>query len=73
MRTTYQDRVLPLLPHMRMITPGMARSLTPTELVHREKAPSRHRRERRHLAAARAALTQLLHTLRSPGLRHVGH
>lgn len=69
----YQGDVALLLLDMRMITPGMARSLTPTEFVHREKAPARHRREHPHLAAARAALTRLAHTLRHPHLRHVGH
>ncbi|MCA1780606.1 MAG: hypothetical protein ABR500_16485 [Dermatophilaceae bacterium] len=58
---------------MRMITPGMARALTPTEFVEREKAAPRHRRERDHLVAARAALSRLAHTLRHPRLRHVGY
>jgi hypothetical protein len=69
----YHGGVVLLLLHMRMITPGMARSLTPTEFVHREKAAPRHRRAHPHLAAARAALTQLAHTLRHPHLRHIGH
>lgn len=58
---------------MRMITPGMARSLTPTQFVERGTAAPRHRRERDRLVAAREALTRLAHTLRHPPLRHIGH
>lgn len=62
-----------LLTHMRMITPGMARSLTPTTFVERPAKEARPPREHRYLAAARTVLSQLAQTVRHPRLRHIGH
>jgi hypothetical protein len=61
---------------MRMITPGMARSLTPTEFVERSRHRPRHRRLSAvgvRLAEVPAALGRLAHTVRHPRLRHIGH
>jgi hypothetical protein len=56
-----------------MITPGMARSLTPVQFVERSERVSRSPAEYRHVAAAWHAMAQLAHSLRHPRLRHVGH
>ena len=54
-----------------MITPGMARSLTPTAFVERSEAAPRRRHAPSHVVAARQALRRVAHTLRHPRLRHV--
>jgi len=69
----YQEREPGLLVGMRMITPGMARSLTPVQFVDRPERETRPLFERRHVVAVRHALGHLAHSLRHPRLRHVGH
>ncbi|MGA8047353.1 MAG: hypothetical protein WCA30_13915 [Dermatophilaceae bacterium] len=56
-----------------MITPGMARSLTPVQFVERPERESRPLFERRQVAAVRHAMAHLAHSLRHPRLRHIGH
>lgn len=69
----YQGLARGLLLGMRMITPGMARSLTPVQFVERPERESRPLFERRQVAAVRHAMAHLAHSLRHPRLRHIGH
>jgi hypothetical protein len=69
----YQGSADDLLSHMKMITPGIARSLTPTQFVERPEREPRHAREHHPVLAVRQALAHLAHSLRHPRLRHVGH
>ena len=69
----YQEPERGLLLDMRMITPGMARSLTPVQFVERPEREPRPLFERRQVAVVRHAIAHLAHSLRHPRLRHVGH
>lgn len=68
----YQGVVLGLLLGMRMITPGMARSLTPVQFVERPEREPKPLVDRRAVAAVRHAMARLARSLRRPRLRHIG-